>query len=159
MKDLKELFNEGTHNDRVIIGELIDSSIITSKNKLLSPSTEILGCQAGCNVMNDYIEYIQRLISLDNTAESIFNGSISKWFMERDVVSLVSGRMLGVLDNNKELITVDRLAGNTNIPIRNLAYGVYFPAKDILKRTAYQWLARLSVAQILSSDTSMGRCC
>lgn len=157
MKDLKELYNEGTHNDNVIIGELIDSSIIASKNKLLSPSTEILGCQAGCNVMNDYIEYMQRLISLDNTAESIFNGSISKWFMERKDVSLISGHMLGVLDNNKELITVDRLAGNTNIPICNLAYGVYFPAKDILKRTAYQWLARLSVAQILSSDTSMGK--
>ena len=100
---------------------------------------------------------MQRLISVDNTAESIFNGSISKWFMDRNDVTLISAHMLGVIDNNKELITIDRLAGNTNIPICNLAYGVYFPAKDILKRTAYQWLARLSVAQILSSDTIMGK--
>jgi len=35
--------------------------------------------------------------------------------------------------------------------------GLYIPADEILKRTAYQWFARMSAKQALSSETMIGK--
>jgi len=36
-------------------------------------------------------------------------------------------------------------------------YGVYVPSCEILKRSKFEWFARLSVKQVLESDTIVGK--
>jgi hypothetical protein len=41
--------------------------------------------------------------------------------------------------------------------MNNSIKGLYIPADEILKRTAFQWFARLSAKQALASDTIIGK--
>ena len=109
--------------------------------------------------MDSYIEYLQRLISTDYTAESIFKGSLDNWFTDQKNldISAICAATLGVVDDDGELITIERLAGNSYIPINKDAYGLYIPSDVILNRPAYKWLARLTPQQMLSSDTNLGK--
>ena len=47
--------------------------------------------------------------------------------------------------------------GNSYIDVSPNAIGVYLPDKDILRRTKYQWFARLSATQVVASDTMAGK--
>ena len=47
--------------------------------------------------------------------------------------------------------------GNSFIDIEPTAVGVYLPDEDILRRTKYQWFARLSAKQAIESDTMAGK--
>ena len=50
-----------------------------------------------------------------------------------------------------EPIIVDDLLSNNYLDIYASAYGIYIPADEILKRTKYEWFARLSQRQVLES--------
>ena len=58
-------------------------------------------------------------------------------------------------DGNK--INLRDLLGNTYISFDCNNVGIYIPEKDIIRRTAYQWFARLSEKQVLESDTILGK--
>ena len=43
--------------------------------------------------------------------------------------------------------------GNTFIDFAPNKYGIYIPGDEILKRTKYEWFARLSQQQLRNCDT------
>jgi len=47
--------------------------------------------------------------------------------------------------------------GDTFINLSGKVRGLYIPADEILKRTKYQWFARLSAKQLSTSDTMVGK--
>jgi len=47
--------------------------------------------------------------------------------------------------------------GNTFLNLCDKVQGLYIPADEILKRTAYQWFARQSAKQALNSNTVIGK--
>jgi hypothetical protein len=96
----------------------------------------------------------------DYTSESIFLGTKDKWCLEqanKNVLQIIKSEMLGARDINKKIITLDNLMGDQFLEILSSAAGVYVPEKEILKRTAYQWFARLDAQQVLDSDTMIGK--
>ena len=99
------------------------------------------------------------MISEDYTAQSVFTGVINEWFasQKNSDITAIAANMLGVIDTEGKAVTVERLAGNSYVPLCPEACGIYLPAHEILRRTAFQWLARLSPAQVLDSDTMMGK--
>ena len=158
LKDIITEYDNSVNDDKVLMGELLNRSI-TSEKDVFTPSPLILGCRKECPFIDQYIEYLQRLVSSDYTAESVFDGSISNWFKQYGMnkISLLSAQSLGVLDTEDNIVTVERLASSTYVPIDQNANGIYFPADEILRRTAYQWLSRLSPKQMMESNTTIGK--
>ena len=54
-------------------------------------------------------------------------------------------------------LTIEMLISNTFVELDSNAVGLYIPADEILRRTAFQWFARLSAKQALDSDTMIGK--
>jgi hypothetical protein len=144
---------------RLVVGELMDRTS-TSQSDNFCPSPRFMGCQRDSPVMAELIAYLEPLVMRDFTAESDFRGLTSQWLahqIQKQQAMLVSADQLGVQDKHGAAITLDRLMGNTFIELNPHALGLYVPYDEILKRTAYQWFARLSAKQVLQSDTMVGK--
>ena len=75
----------------------------------------------------------------------------------KGAVGVIPADKLGIKDADGSAITIDRLIQNTFLHLAGDVLGLYIPAEDILKRTAYNWFARLSAKQVLQSDTTIGK--
>lgn len=158
-ENLIDTYKTGIKADRMFVGELLNRSS-SSENKLYSPSTQFMGCNKNCKVMKDYIKYLEDINSHDYTDESNFSGYYNIWCTEKIMsgdVTLITADKLGVKDCLGNPITLERLIGNSFIDVCKTAYGLYIPQDEILKRTGVQWFARLSVKQVLESDTNIGK--
>jgi hypothetical protein len=72
-------------------------------------------------------------------------------------MNMIPSDLLGMRDVNGKQITLDMLMSNNFLNLSGNVQGLYIPADEILKRNAYQWFARLSAKQALSSDTTLGK--
>ena len=157
-RDMLDLYISETKHDKIIVGSLPDKSV-TSAESIYSPSPKFLACKANNRVMGEYVDYLTELVKSDATASSIFQGDISVWFQQKDStdVTILPPELLGVADSQGNMVCIERLVGTTPLDIVDEAYGLYIPANDVLGRTAYQWLSRMSISQILESDTAIGK--
>ena len=158
-ENLNNLYNYGINDDKMFVGEFIDRNS-TSVNNLFYPTTKIMGCKKNNKLMAEYIEYLQNLISLDYTNESDFLGSNEQWCNNKIItneINIIKADMLGVKDRENKPISIERLIGNSFIDLCDNIYGVYIPDDELLKRKQFQWFARLSIKQVLESDTNIGK--
>jgi hypothetical protein len=159
-KNLLPMYQKGTdYNSKMFVGELIDRKS-TSEQMNFFPSTKFMGCALGCEMMKEYMTYLEALISVDYTSESDFLGSYNRFCYEKirlGKMNMVTADELGVKDNKGKPVLIEDLIGNTFIELAPSAQGLYIPADEILKRTNLQWFARLSAKQALESDTMAGK--
>jgi hypothetical protein len=160
MKNLKPLYNKGTSAAPMFCGELPTKSVVSTYTEFF-PSHLIMGCNKNCALMEQYVNYLERLISNDYTNEMEFTGETNKWLYEqvrqRKVMPL-DAKYFGTktVEGNPVLID-DLLSDDDDFQIPNCAYGVYIPQNEILLRTNYQWFARLNAEQVLTSNTLIAR--
>ena len=105
--------------------------------------------------MNAYIEYMQRLISSDFTAQAEFLGNFDKWAnkkINQRQIRLIPGTDVGTKTLEDEPVLVDNLLSEEYIHFYAQMYGIWIPAENILKRTRYEWFARMSSDQIFKSN-------
>ena len=133
----------------------------TAIDNVFTLDNTFISCEKNNAVIDKYIQYMSELISTDYTAESIFTGAQQNWFeselRRNNAINIISAENIGTIDNNKNVITLERLAGNIFIELSNSTYGIYFPEKEILNKLKYQWIAKLSTDEILHSDTNIGK--
>lgn len=156
---LKPVFDTATQGEKMFVGELVDRNS-TSQYVDFFPNTRFMGCTKNCEMMLEYNKYLEPLVSSDFTSESDFVGAYGRWCQEkltRGEINRIPAGLLGVRDKKGAVVGIERLLNNSFIELENNALGVYLPADDIAKRTAYQWFARMSVKQALSSDTMIGK--
>jgi len=111
-------------------------------------------------MMEQYINYLQALVSTDFTSESDFLGASGRWCNDQvtqGAISLLPSALLGAKDSKGAVIGIERLMNNSFVELSPKAVGLYVPADDIVKRTNYQWFARMSAKQVLESDTTIGK--
>ena len=72
-------------------------------------------------------------------------------------MNMIPADMLGARDTEGKAVTIDILMSNNFLNLSERVQGMYIPADEILKRTAYQWFARLSAKQALDSNTTIGK--
>jgi len=160
-KNLENVYNQGTVGNCMFVGELMDRDGLGPEDKdSYCPSMRLMGCLKDCEMMGEYIYYLEKLISDDYTDESNFVGNDSLWCLDKikkNEMTLIPAEMLGSRDSEGKIITLEMLLGNTYIDISNDAVGLYIPDDDILRRTAYKWFARLSAGQAISSNTTIGK--
>ena len=106
------------------------------------------------NTILDQTDHLENVNSSDYTDESNFVGCYSRWCNDKiisDEINLITADKLGVKDRLDNIVTVERLIGNSFIDLCENACGLYIPHDEILRRNAIHWCARLSVKQALES--------
>ena len=158
-QNLYPLYNSLTEGDKMFVGEMVVRNGVSEKVNFF-PDVKFMGCQRNCQMMNDYINYLELNTSTDFTAESNFVGSYGRWCYDKIIkneMNMIQADMLGVKDVDGKQVTLDMLMSNNFLNLSSQVQGLYIPADEILKRTAFQWFARLSAKQALASDTTIGK--
>ena len=152
-RDLINMYNVATINDNLLICETIDRNI-TSTSYTWYPNMNFMGAQKNCPVVRDLMDFMQRTISNDYTAQTEFLGEFNRWIeyrIKQHKVTLIEGKLIGTKTMDDEPILVDDLLSNNYLDLYTNAYGIYIPANEILNRRHYEWFARLSQKQVLES--------
>ena len=153
-RDLIGLYNKGTNNDSMFVCENYDLNV-TSTTKLFYPDSHFMGAKKENNTVKAFIDFMERTISTDYTAQSIFVGEFNTWCNDKITsgkLNLISGTDVGTKTVNDEPITVETLLGDDYIHLYGKTYGIWIPDKMILKRSHYEWFARMSPEQIFQSQ-------
>ncbi len=158
-QNLAPLYTTLTAGGKMFVGELVARADVSDKVSFF-PNTNFMGCHAGCVLMSKYINYLEINTSTDFTEESHFRGSYGRWCYEKiqkGEMNMIPADILGARDTAGKTVTLEILMSNNFLNLSERVQGLYIPADDILKRTAYQWFARLSAKQALESDTTVGK--
>ena len=98
----------------------------------------------------------------DQTQEMDFTGDATRWWLAKQAetptsLSLIPAEELGVKTTTNKPVLVEELLADTDVALSPTAAGLYIPEQEILKRSKFQWLARLSPKQVLESNTLIGK--
>ena len=159
MKDLLPMYEAGLNNTDMFICENQPASDVSDKSYYF-PNMSFMGCDGGSDNMNALSNGISLLISQDYTNQMDFTGAIDRICYKMILdgkISVICGSKIGVKKNNGEPIAIEELMGDTYVDMPCGMRGLYVPADKILKRTKYQWFARLSAGQALESNTMIGK--
>ena len=153
-RNLISLYNRGTNDDTMFVCENYDLNV-TSTNKLFYPNTGFMGAKKENETIKQFIDFMERTISDDYTAQTMFLGEFDKWCNDKIMkgnMRLISGTDIGTKTIDDEPVTVETLLGENYIHFYGKMYGIWIPDKMILKRPHYEWFARMSPEQIFESQ-------
>ena len=153
-RDLLSLYNKGTNHNTMFVGENNDMNI-TSTSKLFYPNSQFMGAQKNNETVKEFINFMERKISEDYTAQIQFLGEFDSWCHQKIIngkMRLIPGTDLGTKTVDDEPVTVDTLLSDDYIHFYNKMYGIWIPASQILARRHYEWFARMSPEQIFESQ-------
>jgi len=157
-KDLFGLYVKGTRGSKMFVCETIDRNI-TSTTFDYYPSLSFCGAPKECKTVGSLIDFMQRTISNDYTAESVFLGDFDRYIekrVQKNEINLISGAEIGVKTDEGNPIILDDLMADNYINFYPNFYGILIPSDEILKRRKYEWFARMSAKQVLESNTILG---
>jgi hypothetical protein len=159
-QDLIGLYEKGLRTHSLFVCENVNSNV-TAANFDFCPDARFMGGEKGSSACRELMDFMQRQISSDYTAQPNFLGDFDRWLKNKSnsgSVQIISGTEVGTKTVNDGPVLVDTLLGSdtTILNFYGRAYGVWIPAADILKRTRYQWFARMSLEQVMKSNTVIG---
>ena len=153
-RDLIGMYNKGTNDESMFVCENYDMNI-TSTTKLFYPSANFMGARKENGTIKEFINFMERTISDDYTAQSKFLGDFDRWCNEKITkgkVRLIPGTDVGTRSVDDQPITVETLLSDDYIHFYGKMYGIWIPDQMILKRRHYEWFARMSPEQIFQSQ-------
>jgi hypothetical protein len=159
MRNLLDLYNMGTSGEKMFVCETVDRNITSTTHEFYADSS-FMGSTKENPVMQELIDFMQRKVSSDYTAQAEFLGDFNRWCNTRankGQVILIPGKLIGTKTMDETTILVDDLLSNDYIDLYHQAYGIYIPAKEILNRRHYEWFARLSPKQVLESNVIISK--
>lgn len=153
MRDLNELYEVAENNNKMFICESVNRNI-TSTTSEFFPNINFIGAPKNCPVVQELINFMERTISSDYTAQLEFLGEFDRWCeyrVRKHQIILINGKLIGTKTLDDTPILIDDLLSNEYLDLYSEAYGIYIPVDEILNRTNYQWFARMSQEQLLES--------
>jgi hypothetical protein len=153
-KDIIGLYEKGTNGDTMFVCENMSSNI-TSTTDLFCPDARFFGAKKNNRILSEYIEFMQRQISADYTAQTEFLGDFDRWCNKRiqnKRMRLIPGTDVGTKTVDEVPVTVDTLLSEDYIYFYPKMYGIWIPADQILKRRKFEWFARMSPQQIFQGN-------
>jgi hypothetical protein len=158
MKDLIGLYHQGTKGNKLFLCETTDRNI-TSTEFDYYPNISFCGAPKECEKVMELCDFIQRIMSRDYTAESVFLGDFNRWCNNRiksGQINLIDGVEIGIKTTQGTPILLENLMSNHYLDLYPGAYGILIPSNEILNRLSYEWFARMSAKQVVESDTIIG---
>lgn len=158
-RSIKDIYNNVEKTGKMVVAEFKSNA---SNNYTLSfqPCLKFIGCIKNCEEMYEIIKEQEILNSKDLTNNSIFEGKISNLLFEKvnnNYINYIDGKFIGTRDIDNREITLDILCGSSFMELDNSAYCLYIPRDDIEKRTNYNWFLKLSIDEVLNSNTNIGK--
>jgi hypothetical protein len=153
-KNLYGLWTHGTKYNKMFIAENVDTNI-TSTHFDFYPNIEFMGAQKMNNTVGELIDFMQRIISSDYTAQVEFLGEFNRWCnkrVETGKIYLIEGKYLGIKTLDDEPVLIENLLGDDYVNYYRDMYGIWIPSKMILKRLKYEWFTRMSEEQVLKGN-------
>ena len=153
-KDLVGLYEKGTNGDTMFVCENVCDNI-TSTTDMFCPDARFFGAKKNSRILSEYIEFTQRQISDDYTAQTEFLGDFDRWCNKKITekrMRLIPGTDVGTKTVDEAPVTVDLLFGEDYIHFYPKMYGIWIPADKILKRIKFEWFARMSPQQIFQGN-------
>ena len=158
MKDLSGLYGKGTRGNKMFLCQTTDRNI-TSTDFDYYPSVAFCGAPKNCDTVKMLCDFIQRTMSVDYTAESVFLGNFDRWCEKRiqgNQINLINGVDIGTKTIDENPILIDDLMSNQYLNLYKGTYGILIPADEVLKRNKFEWFARMSAKQVMESNTIIG---
>ena len=124
---------------------------------------KIMGCKRKNPIMKEFVRYLEVLALNDRTTtnEDDFLGEIDRWLYKKTAtkqMTLIDGKTFGIKTICGAPVYINDLISQKYIEFdKRFLVAIYIPAEELLKRTNYQWFARLSEKQALSADTLISR--
>ena len=160
LKDLYPIYKNSVNANDVFTFECVDRNS-TAVYTAFFPSVKVLGCKKQARLMKSLVQYLDKLMAIDYTSEMDFLGQANRWLFEKcqkKEMGLVNGLYIGTRTIHDKPVLIDDLLGESYIPYSNKKLcAIYIPRNEILKRTKYEWFARMSVKQVLSSGVSISK--
>lgn len=157
-KSIKPLYDKIIQTDKPNVGEFVNN-VNNNDLEVFAPSIKLIGCKRECPIIYNFIEYLEQLNNSDFTFQQDFNGNIGKWLknaIQNNQIELIQGRLIGTIINDNPL-TIDKILTNNNFNLDVDAYMIYIPRDEILKRTRYNWIVKLSPEEVLNSNTNLSK--
>ena len=163
LKDLKPVFSSLLKGagKTMFAGEFVSRNS-ASASAAFFPDSALMGCTKESPVMQQYIAYLEPLVTGDYTNEYEFLGQNDRWLYKQLIssppqMSMLCGTLIGTKTTDGKPVVIEELLGEEDVDFARGAYGIYIPADQILNRLAFQWFARLSPRQVLTSNTVVGK--
>ena len=153
-KNLDTLYYKGIKNNRMFIGENVDNNI-TSTHHDFYPNIGLMGAEKENETVGQLIDFMQRIISTDYTSQAEFLGDFNRWCQKRvetNKIYLINGNEIGTKTLDDEPVLIENLLSDDYINYYKDMYGIWIPNDMILKRTNYNWFARMSPDQIMNGN-------
>jgi hypothetical protein len=158
-KNLFSLYNRTMLLNDIFVGETVSDSKVASLATFF-PDTRIMASTKNNQVLTEYINYLERLVSNDYTNDLEFSDENNKWIYQQILnkkILVVDGKYFGIKDKNNDPVVLDNLMGENDVEFMKCKYGVFIPNDQLLKRTHLNWFARLSPEQVLEANTQISR--
>jgi hypothetical protein len=158
IKDLLGMYKTGTREGKMFVCETTDRNITSTTYDYYS-NTTFCGAPKGTETVRHLIDFMQRTIATDNTAENKFLGNFDRWAnsrVQKKEINQIDGIQIGTKTIDERPIIIDDLISNNYINFYKQMYGILIPSDEILKRLKFEWFARMSAKQVLESNTILG---
>jgi len=153
-KGISAKFDDKNEMGKMFVCENVNTNISATNNRFY-PDTSFIGAKKNNEQLKEFIDYMQRLISGDYTAQIDFLGNFDKWAnknVKNKRINMISGNNVGTKTIDNQPVLVDDLLGEDYIKFYDGMCGIWIPAAAILKRRNYEWFTRLSSDQIFQSN-------
>lgn len=158
-KNLIELYHRGTRGGKAFVCENVNTNITNSSYDFY-PDMRFMGALKNNDMIKSMLDFMQRQMSADYTDEGRFLGEFNRWVnhkIQKGAMNLICGKEVGVKTIDNTQVLVDDLMSEDYINLYTGAFGIWIPSAAILKRTNYEWFARLSAKQVLESNVILGK--
>lgn len=159
MKDLSGIFEQSLEGgNTMFVCEEINKTSAFSEDYVTGIS--VMGCRQESSSMKELEVFLEKKIKTDHTRSFEITdevGTCCNKLINEDKCVRVNAELIGVRDKNGSKVQVEELLGSSHIDFTSHTYGILIPSDDILNRTSFQWFARLSGKQVLTSNTIIGK--
>jgi hypothetical protein len=147
--DLRDLYKSSLEDKGMFVVEGVNRGS-THDQLMYFPNVRMMGAEKKNTTIHQLVEY-QEYLFLDKTAQSDFVDNVNLWCNRN--ATIVDGKYIGIKKISGQPVTVDELLGTSSIEYPDSSlYGIYIPQDEVLKRSKYNWFARMSIEQILKSQ-------
>ncbi len=159
LKDLLTTYNNGIKETGVFIGNIKNNSNLID-DKTCYPNKLVVGAIKNNNEINNYIKFLEILVSKDYTSESDFTKNIEKYLSNQIVnkkINSICSQVFGSKSANGKAITVDELMSDKNINYSCKTVCIVISKEDLVKRRQYGWFLKLSKKEIFECNSAIAK--
>ncbi len=159
MKSLKPIHDACVRDKKPLVAENQNFYDYTGKEPSMIDG-KFMCANKGCQVLQEYKEYLARVISDDYTDESVFLNDFNRWLslrMRDGRITPLDGRLVGTKNQEGELLSLSVWNGSESLELvhhKNL-FGIWIPIEQLLRYKDKQALCYLSQGELLNSKSQL----